>query len=143
LLRRDQVEDWIRKHNEGSTGYVTIALPEGIRSVFDKKSFTFQLNRKISGPVVGSTAKFLEYGSKSGWVSRVPTRLGSVLDRLRDLSEHLCMRYPWQKAQASLFVLTGTLAYIKKGKIADYRKKLTRMNSPRSYLIRSGQRSAT
>lgn len=111
-LRKEQVGDWIKKHDAGSTCYVEIPLPEGARSAFDKKSFSFRLNRRISGPVTSVKTKFLDLWSESGWVNRVPTRLGSVLDRLRILSERLSLRYPWQKAQASLFVLAGTVPLV-------------------------------
>ena len=51
-------------------------------------------------------SEFVDYPAE-GYVGRVPVSPGSVLDELRSLSELLARSHPWQRAQATAFILTG------------------------------------
>jgi hypothetical protein len=49
----------------------------------------------------------LEYINRAGEIDRIMVRVGSVLDRVRRVSETLAERYRWDNAEAVRFVLTG------------------------------------
>lgn len=65
------------------------------------------ISRQIEGDVWKVTRVMLEYGAPGTGVMRRFVRPGGVLDRLRRLSEDLESAYRWQRAQATIFVLTG------------------------------------
>lgn len=48
-----------------------------------------------------------EYINHAGEIDRIMVRSGSVLDRVRRVSETLAERYGWDNAEAARFVLTG------------------------------------
>jgi len=48
-----------------------------------------------------------EYINRAGEIDRIMVRPGSVLDRVRRVSETLAERYGWDNAEAACFVLTG------------------------------------
>jgi hypothetical protein len=108
LLSPQAISAWIDTHAKSGVGssYAEIVLAENESPAFDKKTGTFVLTAKRSLTVTGQTTKFLEYGSPEGWVKRVPAKAGSTIDHLRHLSERLAVRYRWQKAQATNFILT-------------------------------------
>jgi hypothetical protein len=56
--------------------------------------------------------KTLKYARPDGWVGRVPTVVGNLLDRLRLLSERLAEKYKWTDGQATAFVLADRIPLI-------------------------------
>lgn len=51
--------------------------------------------------------KTLAYPGRDGWVARVPTAVGGVLDQLAGVARGVASQYGWQEAQATDFLLTG------------------------------------
>ena len=75
----------------------------------DEKSVDAQYAETgANGTVTPSSGRLLKYPAKEeNWTKSIPVWPGSVLDRLRSLSEKLAKTYRWQELQAVWFVLTG------------------------------------
>jgi len=78
----------------------------------------FQLKIPSKQVIEDCEIRFLRYGEPSGEEWRVPTYYQGILERLRQLSEHLAQEYGWTEAEATLFVLTGAIPEI--SSIRDY-----------------------
>ena len=115
LLGDEEVAAWIEEqaNRDGrATRYALIPLPESADIAVMPDGVSLK-SLPESYPVVNLEARVLEYAIPgNAWVHRIPTAQDGVLDRLRVVSEHLAGRYPWQNAQATLFVLTGKVPLV-------------------------------
>lgn len=116
LLGLDEVDAWIKQQAEADgppTRYLDgVPIPPGTAMVRYDADFW------PDPPIVIDEASPLRgYGNRGTrlayavpgerWQRLQPTASGGILERLRQLSDDLSHRYRWQKAQATLFVLTG------------------------------------
>ena len=108
LLATEQVSEWISAHQDDPTAWIEVPLPAESSYTISKGGIivnpSFTIGTVRSGRI---HRRLLEYVHPDGWVRRVPTGPGTLLERLRRLSEDLNARYGWQLAQATNFVLTG------------------------------------
>ena len=122
LLDREAVPGWVEEQAEAD-GKANLWLqeipvpPEYEREIRKRWSHLQETSPlKMSIPVDPWMQKLafhsLKYGGSGNQAYAVPTRIGGVLDRLRILSERLASEYAWQEAQATLFILTGTVPLI-------------------------------
>ena len=90
---------------------IIVALPKTVEVELDYESAEYKLpisgfsDVKIEGD---APAVLLEYKKPDcNWVQRIPTGRDGVLRELAALSEALAADFGWQKAPATMFVLTG------------------------------------
>jgi hypothetical protein len=113
LIKQDEVGTWLLSKSEDDgepTTYLKVPLPEGHELVWDgsRPYADPPLTLSVSSPATGWSREFVRYQLPGDEGERsLPVRQGGVLDTLRMLSESLSDRYAWQKAQATVFVLSG------------------------------------
>jgi hypothetical protein len=108
LLSPDQVEDWIRRNSKAdgeTTLWVTLPMTQS-----EYEQFRSGGCPPLGDKSYGWVAKFLSYAVPgSSWEHKIGIAVGGTLDKLRQLSEMLTLRYAWDRAQATQFVLTGQI----------------------------------
>lgn len=114
VIKPEEVESWIQarvpKDPQGEGMYLTIVAPKGI----EFKGF-FKLKTPITvTDTLGGGWRVLQYAVPDDqWARSVATPASNGdLAQLRFLSEDLAKRYHWNKAQATVFVLTGQVPVI-------------------------------
>ena len=113
LLELAEVGEWVANNSRSDgepTTYLRVPLPDGHELRWDGPDAYAEppLTLSKDAPATGYTVDFLDYFQPGdAAVRRIPVRRGGVLDGLRSVSESLSGRYAWQKAQATVFVLTG------------------------------------
>lgn len=117
LLQQGEITEWIEtragERPDDIAGFVlvpitaaedaTMKLPDAGR-----RWMTMSLEageRRVMGT---SWPYFIEYPA-AGAVARLHVAPNTVIDELRQLSERLSAAHPWQRAQATAFVLTGAI----------------------------------
>lgn len=113
-LAPEQVESWVNqqaKLDGPATHWLgEVPVPPKHQFEFDSKSNTLMIRPelKISRLECSLSLQLLNYAAlPDRWIRKLPTAAGGVLERLRNLSEDLVRSYDWEKAAATLFVLTG------------------------------------
>ncbi len=121
LLAPEQLESWVNeqaKLDGRPTHWLgDVLVPSKHQIEFDSKSGTLVLRPelRISRLACSASAKVLNYAALPDlWVRKLPTAVGGVLDRLRQLSEELTRSYDWEDAAATLFILTGRIPLIQR-----------------------------
>jgi len=113
LIKQDEVGTWLssKSVDDGEpTTYLKVPLPDGHELRWDGPRLYADppLTLSVSSPATGWSSEFVRYQLPGDEGERsLPVRQGGVLDTLRMLSESLSGRYAWQKAQATVFALTG------------------------------------
>jgi hypothetical protein len=113
LIKQDEVGTWLssKSVDDGEpTTYLKVPLPDGHELRWDGPRLYADppLTLSVSSPATGWSSEFVRYQLPGDEGERsLPVRQGGVLDTLRRLSESLSGRYAWQKAQATVFALTG------------------------------------
>jgi hypothetical protein len=115
LISFEAVGPWIEKQaaEEGKPTHYVDGIPlEGTRIDWEKEPGRLFLKPalNLTELPIGSRLRsdFLSYAKKgSEWAFCLPVKRGASLDKLRILSLELAKKYPWQEAQATIFVLTG------------------------------------
>jgi hypothetical protein len=100
FLYLKDVSEWVERHRQAegpATTYVRVVAPPGWR----------RGDTLTSAESAGHSLDVLKYHNGGDSAAAVAVARGGVLDRLRELSNRLALRYEWQSAQASTFVLTG------------------------------------
>lgn len=120
LIRPGGVPQWVRRQGakDGApTVSVLVPLPSGITLKSRQNAGVIELtpSTKITvsttTPVAGTWTDELAY--RAGNRTRlVPVRSGGVLDELRQISEMLSARFGWRAAEATGFVLSGSVPSI-------------------------------
>ena len=115
LLKGEEVVEWITRHaaeEAPASRYLRIPVPDGYDLISRNRRIIVEPLLSISdtSPVTHVGMELLSYAAPGDqWVRRIPVKYGGVLDRLRMVSEYLARRFPWEEAQASKFVLTGSI----------------------------------
>jgi hypothetical protein len=119
LLEPEEVEEWVKRQatTDGKPTRLlnAVPLPPDTEYQWDRTAGGWVTDPPVvidhEHPALGSASyRFLSYGvPEDGWQRAVPTTVGGVLEKLRQVSEHLAKRYGWQDAQATLCVLTGRI----------------------------------
>lgn len=114
LLEHDEVESWItgQRKLEPPDALIETVMPPATKVARDSDGLL-----TVDPPIrLASGLKYLgrrpapqlEYAVPSDeFVRRVPVQVGGLLDELRALVDRLSIRYGWQRASATTFVLTG------------------------------------
>jgi hypothetical protein len=113
LLTEAAAAEWIDgaggKHRYSYA--IVVVLPQTVAMEFNDDSLEYHLpptalaDMKIEG---FAPHLVLEYKRpESNWVQRIPTGRDGALRELVKISESLASEFGWQKAQATMFVLTG------------------------------------
>jgi hypothetical protein len=139
LLPLEEVEEWIQqqaqKDGPPTTWLSNVPLPQmkvdeliqlrlGITP--DTPYFSLEIPIDQIRRTLSLRGRVLQYTVPNDeWVRSVPTSMGGILERLRQLSEQLEEQYTWAQAQAASFVLTGS----------------TPLMSPLSYTLKGSFRS--
>jgi hypothetical protein len=118
LLPLQEVEQWIQQQAQADgppTAWLEVPVPSKYQlrehpethNLYTEPALTLSKDGCAKGPQTGVHFRVLDYGIPSAdGVHKISTAVGGVLEQLRALSEHLALQYPWQRYQASLFVLT-------------------------------------
>lgn len=115
FIEPQDVEAWMEKihaQEGGPTVYLTIPVEPPHKLIPQGRFFAVEPELRLSslteaGAVRIETRRISFLSPGSAQVRHLAVVHGGVLDRLRSLSEMLARRYPWRKAQASVYVLTG------------------------------------
>ena len=113
LIKQDEVGTWLSNNlvDDGEpTTYLKVPLPNRHKLTWYGPDAYVEppLTLSVTTPATGWSMEFVHYQLPGDEGERsLPVRRGGVLDTLRMLSESLSGRYAWQKAQATVFVLTG------------------------------------
>jgi hypothetical protein len=108
LIQFSDVQNWVASRSQSSPSLILrLPLPQGI--TITRSGTNFLLSEPIQRLEGFSTERdMLDYfGAGDGWVRSEAVSRDSELDRLRKLSLSLAADYGWQRAQATVFVLTG------------------------------------
>ena len=92
LVPPDEVATWARKRAKRETPTRWIRVPDDDKDNPDVRSYSRDL---------------LLFPDGDNWESAVAVKHGSLLDRLRVISEQLARQFGWQTGQATAFVLTN------------------------------------
>jgi len=119
LLTRDEVETWIERQAQADgppSAWLSVPVPPEYNLKASEKGATTEPPLTISNerPAVLVQRRYLSYLSHrespdSDPRREVPTADAGALERLRQLSEALALRYGWDQALATNFVLTGEI----------------------------------
>lgn len=115
LVTWTDLEDWLRENaasDSAKTLDITISVPTANMPDTPRKAIDLAPHL-ATARICNWAARSLDYAVPGeGWVRRMVVSDGSVLDSLRVLSDSLAKSFSWQPAQATVFVLTDTIAYI-------------------------------
>ena len=118
LLKWHEIQPWIAKEQEKERALPSIflnavSLPVGYDWRVGTHGGIIPDPPLVVGeehPAGGTRVELLAYATpESRWERVVPVGHGGVLARLHHLSTTLAQQYPWQPAQATVFVLTGRI----------------------------------
>ena len=118
LLADHEVESWMQqraKEDGPATTWLTVQVPEGSKCVADKGgahtvppiTISADNRARLLHRQYVQYLRYLEATDFDDVRTELPVALGGVLDRLRQLSQHLARILPWQEDEATYFVLTG------------------------------------
>lgn len=115
LMAWEDVETWLRRQSEDEgpiTRDLTLTLPaDADLRAWSEMHELVQFVPRATGRQIG--VRILDYALPDDrWVRRIAVTAGGTLDALRRLSEALADAYGWVPAQATIYVLTGTTAFI-------------------------------
>lgn len=118
-LNRDEVEAWIERQAQADgppSAWLSVPVPPEYNLKASEKGATTEPPLTVSDerPAVLVQRRYLSYLSHSESPDsdprrEVPTADAGALGRLRQLSEALALRYGWDEALATNFVLTGEI----------------------------------